>query len=106
MKSELGIRPNHHKRDDSSVAHIFITVLAYHIVAGVLKKLRSNGIKYSWASIRELLSNHERSTSTFTTAEGEAMNIRSSTDPTLRHSEIYKALGIKHQPLARKIVRL
>jgi transposase len=106
MKSELGIRPNHHKRDDSSVAHIFITVLAYHIVAGVLKKLRSNGIRYSWASIRELLSNHQRSTSTFSTAEGDAMNIRSSTDPTLRHSEIYKALGIKHQPLARKIVRI
>lgn len=106
MKSELGIRPNHHKRDDSSVAHIFITVLAYHIVAGVLKKLRSDGIRYSWASIRELLSNHQRSTSTFTTAEGDAMNIRSSTDPTLRHSEIYRALGIKHQPLARKIVRI
>lgn len=105
MKSELGIRPNHHKRDDSSVAHIFITVLAYHIVAGVLKKLRSHGIQYSWASIREVLSNHERSTSTFTTAEGDTLHIRSSTGPTLEHAAIYKALGIKHQPLPRKTVR-
>jgi transposase len=106
MKSELGIRPNHHKRDDSSVAHIFITVIAYHIVAGVLKKLRAQGIKYLWGTVRKLLVNHDRSTSTLTTAEGDSLNIRSSADPTLRHCEIYNALGIKHQPLPRKTVRI
>jgi transposase len=106
MKSELGIRPNHHKRDDCSVAHIFITVIAYHIVTGVLKKLRARGIRYSWATIRELLRDHARSTSTFTTAEGDSLHIRSSATPTLQQSEIYNALGIKHQPLRRITVRI
>ena len=45
MKSELGLRPNYHKNDDSTIAHIFITVIAYHVLAGILKKLRSQGIK-------------------------------------------------------------
>jgi transposase len=106
MKSELGIRPNHHKRDDCSVAHIFITVIAYHIVTGVLKKLRARGIRYSWATIRELLLTHARSTSTFTTAQGDTLHIRSSATPTLQQSEIYTALGIKHQPLRRTTVRI
>ncbi|MHC4072829.1 MAG: IS1634 family transposase [Planctomycetota bacterium] len=106
MKSELGIRPNHHKRDDPSVAHIFITVIAYHIVTGVLKTLRAQGIRYTWATIRKLLLNHSRSTSTLTTAEGDSLNIRSSTSPTLRQSEIYLALGIPHQPLRRKTARI
>jgi transposase len=106
MKSELGIRPNHHKRDDSSVAHIFITVIAYHIMAGVLKKLRASGIKYTWATVRKLLFNHARATSVFTTSEGDSMNVRSSTTPTLRQSEIYNALGIKQQPLPRKTARI
>jgi len=106
MKSELGLRPNHHKRDDSSVAHIFITVIAYHIMAGVLKKLRASGIKYTWDTVRKLLLNHARATSTFTTSEGDSMNVRSSTTPTLRQSEIYNALGIKQQPLPRKKARI
>ena len=106
MKSELGIRPNHHKSDDPSVAHIFITVIAYHIVTGVLKTLRAHGIKYTWATIRKLLLNHSRSTSTLTTAEGDSLHIRSSTSPTLRQSEIYSALGIQHQPLRRKTAQI
>ena len=48
MKSHLGLRPIHHKRDDTTTAHIFITVIAYHILAGILKKLRHNGINYNW----------------------------------------------------------
>jgi transposase len=106
MKSELGIRPNHHKRDDCSVAHIFITVIAYHIVTGMLKTLRARGIRYSWATIRELLSSHARSTSTFTTAQGDSLHIRSSATPTLQQSEIYNALGIKHQPLRRTTLQI
>ena len=42
MKSELGIRPNYHKRDEMTIAHIFITVLGYHFLAGILKKLKAN----------------------------------------------------------------
>jgi hypothetical protein len=65
MKSELGLRPNYHKRDDTGTAHIFITVIAYHIIAGILKKLRTNGINYSWRTIRNILSTQVRVTVDF-----------------------------------------
>jgi len=46
MKSDLGLRPNFHKNDKNMSAHIFITVLAYHMLAGIFKKLKNNIINF------------------------------------------------------------
>ena len=106
MKSHLGLRPNYHKRDETSTAHIFITVIAYHILAGTLMKLRTNGINYNWNSIRNILSHHERVTTTFNTENGDTIHIRTSTTPTVRQHNIYKKLQLKHNPLKRVQVRI
>ena len=98
MKSELGLRPNYHKNEDSTIAHIFITVIAYHVLAGIMKKLRSKGIKYTWDSIRKILSNHARVTNTFNKEDGNTIHIRNSSTPTLKQREIYKALKLKINP--------
>lgn len=101
MKSHLGLRPIHHKKDHPTTAHIFITVIAYHMLAGILKRLRVNGINYNWTTIRNILCSHERVTTTFNTEDGSVINIRNSTTPTLKQREIYKALNIKQQPLKK-----
>jgi transposase len=100
MKSHLGLRPIHHKRDDTTTAHIFISVLAYHMLAGILKNLRSNRIDHNWQTVRNLLSNHVRVTTTFKTEDG-SINIRNSSVPALNHQAIYRSLNIKQQPLGR-----
>ncbi|MFH2059199.1 MAG: IS1634 family transposase [Pseudomonadota bacterium] len=105
MKSHLGLRPIHHKRDDTTTAHIFITVIAYHILAGILKKLCGNGIHYNWNTIRKILSTHVRVTTTFKTEDGSTIHIRNSTIPTLSQQLIYDALGIKKQPLKKVKVK-
>jgi len=101
MKSHLGLRPIHHKRDDTTIAHIFITVIAYHILAGILKKLNKNGIHSNWNTIRNILSTHVRVTTTFRTEDESTINVRNSTTPTISQQEIYDALGIKKQPLRK-----
>lgn len=40
MKSDLGLRPNYHKCEEATIAHIFLSVLAYHMVCPV----RNNGL--------------------------------------------------------------
>lgn len=105
MKSHLGLRPIHHKRDDTTTAHIFITVIAYHILAGILKKIRQQGIHYNWNTIRNILSTHVRITTTFKTEDGSTIHIRNSTTPTIRQQEIYDALEMKKQPLKRIKIR-
>jgi hypothetical protein len=106
MKSELGLRPNYHKRDDTSTAHIFITVIAYHIIAGILKKLRTNGINYSWRTIRRILSTQVRVTTSFNTEDKATMHIRTTTTPTLKQSDIYSKLGLVEKPLKQVKVKL
>jgi hypothetical protein len=38
MKGNLGLRPNFHHEDIPTIAHVHVTVLAYHMLAGILKK--------------------------------------------------------------------
>ena len=106
IKSHLGLRPVHHKRDDTTTAHIFVTVLAYHFLAGILRKLRQNKIHYNWQSIRNILANHVRVTTTFTTEDGSTINIRNSVVPTMNQQIIYKSLNLKQQPLGRIKIKI
>ena len=106
MKSELGLRPNYHKRDDTGTAHIFITVIAYHIIAGILKKIRTNGINYSWRTIRSILSTQVRVTTSFNTEDKATMHIRTTTTPTLKQSDIYSKLGLVQKPLKQVKIKL
>lgn len=100
MKSELGLRPNFHHEDDPTAAHIHVTVIAYHMVCGILKKLQGKGINYNWQTIREMLSTHVRVTTTLNGA-GQVINLRSNTTLTADQSRIYNALGIKQDPLGK-----
>ena len=99
MKSHLGLRPIHHQSDTMTEGHLFISVLGYHVVAGILKKLQKAGINYNWGTVRNILSSHVRVTTSFKTKEQAVINVRNSTSPTIKQQEIYKALKIKSQPL-------
>ncbi|MCK5542496.1 MAG: IS1634 family transposase [Desulfobacterales bacterium] len=107
MKSHLGIRPIHHENDFSTMAHIFtcdlqvITVIAYHILAGILRTLKSNGINYNLETIRNILSTHSRVTTSFKTNDDSIVNIRTTNTPNIKQTEIYKALNLKLKPLGR-----
>lgn len=106
IKSHLGLRPIHHKRDDTTTAHIFVTVLAYHFLAGILRKLRQNKIHYNWQSIRNIMTNHVRVTTTFKTEDESTISIRNSTVPTINQQIIYKSLNLKQQPLGRIKIKM
>jgi len=43
LKMELGLRPNYHQLDSSMSSHIFISVLAYFVLAPLLNKLEWGG---------------------------------------------------------------
>ena len=102
MKGGLGLRPNFHHTDIPTIAHVHITVLAYHMLAGILKKLRTAGIHYDWNTIREILATHIRVTTTMNTEDGHVIDVRTCTTPTEKQHTIYNKLHIKHTPLGRK----
>ena len=98
MKSELGFRPIHHQTESRADGHIFITVLAYHLLHTIRFKLRRNGIHLSWATIRSQLSSQARITTTMKRKDGKMIHIRKSSRAELFHKKIYDALNLHYQP--------
>ena len=105
MKGDLGLRPNFHHEDIPTIAHVHVTVLAYHMLAGILKKLRTAGIYYNWNTIRDILKTHVRVTTTMNTEDGHVLDARTCTTPTEKQHTIYNKLHIKHTPLGRKYMK-
>lgn len=106
MKSSLGLRPNFHQKEHRVDAHLFISVLAYHILNIVEHRLRAAGVHSSWASVRDIFKTHERITISFKTRteDGEIMNqfIRLNSKLALEQLEIYRILKLSPVPLPRK----
>ncbi|MFO7554474.1 MAG: IS1634 family transposase [Desulfobacterales bacterium] len=98
MKSELGLRPIHHQIEYRCDGHLFITVLAYHILQSIRLKLKAHGITHSWATIRQTLSTHYRVTTSIKRSDGKVIYIRKTAKPEECHTWIYNALGLSTRP--------
>jgi transposase len=98
MKSELGLRPIHHQSEYRCEGHLFITVLAYHILHSIRLKLKAQGITFNWRTIRNTLSSHYRVTTSMKRSDGKMLYIRKTAKPEDCHTMIYDALGLPHRP--------
>ena len=107
LKSSLGLRPVFHQIEWRSDAHMFISVLAYHILHVIEQKLRSHGDHRSWDTIRDILSTHQRLTIEYDVKEQERektiryhLNLCSRPEP--EQKMIYHYLGLSGIPLGKK----
>ena len=98
LKTELGLRPVYHQKTDRVDGHIFITILAYHLMHTIRCKLKIAGINERWQTIRKALSNHCRITTTMKLKNGKTLHVRKSSRPTPRQIDIYKALKLNAVP--------
>jgi transposase len=107
LKSELGLRPVFHQNAARTQAHLFLSVLAYHLLVGMETRLREKGEHREWKTIRSVLSTHQRVTVSVMNKEGESIRIRLSGNAESCHLDIYNALGVtdrlrKIKTVARK----
>jgi transposase len=58
LKGSLGLRPNYHQLEERVDAHLFISVLAYHLLTWIHHQLELCGDTREWKTIRRLLSTH------------------------------------------------
>ena len=97
LKSELGLRPIFHQTQSRVDGHLFITLLAYSIIHTIRYKLKQKDINYSWDTIRDILRNQKRITTSMKCKDNSTLYIRQSSELTDKQKEIYDALGIKHK---------
>jgi transposase len=98
MKSELGMRPIYHQKEPRCDGHIFITLLAYHLLHTIRFKLRQRGVRFCWTTIRKQLSTQVRVTTTMKRKDGKVIYIRKSSKAEPSHQVIYNALNLPYQP--------
>jgi len=98
LKSELGLRPVYHHQSARVDGHLFISVLAYHIVHSVRLQLKAQGIHLSWEGLRNQLDGQHRVTVVLHRDDGQIYHIRKSTRPEPHQQDIYNALGLPHLP--------
>ncbi|MDC3418764.1 transposase, partial [Aquibacillus sp. 3ASR75-54] len=101
LKSDLGMRPVYHQLADRTKGHLFIGVLAYHLLISIEHQLRIKEDHREWSTIKEKLSTHQRSTVLLTGEDDQIHHIRVSGTPETGHKDLYKKLGVK-DPLKRE----
>jgi transposase len=95
MKSPLMERPIFHHLKNRTQTHIFLCVLAYHLLAAIEHRFLQAGVHTSWWTIRQQLSTHQVITIVLPEDEhGRVLKIRKPTVPEPEHREIYATLRI------------
>jgi len=105
MKTSLGLRPVFHQLEFRSDSHLFVSVIAYHILHIIETSLRMHGDHRSWKTIRNILSTHQRLTINYEYKENEKTQhgyIRLCSLPETEHKIIYHRLGLSDLPLGRR----
>ena len=98
LKSELGLRPIYHHKVKRVHGHIFITLIAYHLVQTLRYQLKTQGIHESWQTLRAKMENQQRVTVILQREDGKTIHLRKATQAEPHQKAIYDALGISPQP--------
>lgn len=99
LKSPLAERPIFHHTTERVQAHIFLCLLAYHLLVAIEHTLLGVGIHTSWATVREALESHVVNTIILPLVDGRILTIRRSSEPNAQQRAIYHALRIPEQIL-------
>jgi transposase len=94
MKTPLAERPIFHHLERRVETHIFLCLLAYHLLVAIETTLLRQGVHTSWATVRETLATHEISTIVLPTNSGAILKIRKGSTPEAEHVELYQQLGV------------
>jgi hypothetical protein len=99
LKSDLGLRPNHHQGEEPVQGHIFITVRAYYLLWWVLQTLAMAGESRCWQTLKRVLQTHAYATVFVSTKSGIRYRVRKAGEPELGQKAIYEKLNIEWKKL-------
>lgn len=106
LKSNLGLRPNYHQIEGRVEGHVFITVLAYHLLRWVMQTLEDARENRSWETLRRILQTHCYTTILLPTKGGQTYRVRKAGQPEESQKSLYRALGIQwdNLPMTKVVV--
>lgn len=99
LKSDLGLRPNHHHLEERVDAHIFITVLAHQLLNAIIHTMNKAADIRSWPTLRRILQTHCYTTILLPTIDGTLHRIRRAGTAEAEQKRIYETLGVDYHNL-------
>jgi hypothetical protein len=97
MKSPLAERPIFHHLEHRVDCHIFLCVLAYHLLISIEKTLLDHGIHTFWPTVRDALKTHQVCTIVLPTKSGACLRIRRDATRDAEVQVLYDRLGVPAQ---------
>ena len=105
LKSNLGLRPNRHQKEHRVEGHIFISILAYHLMCYIMRVLEDEGDNRHWETIRRVLQSHSYTTMILPTKQGKVYRVRKAGTPEECQKSIYAKLKVdwRNLPSSRTV---
>jgi len=107
LKGDLGLRPFYHHTENRCEGHVWITILAYHLLRWIEYTMKFNEYNATWRSIRRMLQTHCYSTITVPAADGIIRHTRKAGRPDERQRFVYDILCVDFSslPVKKKFYR-
>jgi len=102
LKTDLDLRPIYHKKDESTMAHLHLGLLAYWIVNTIRHQLKMKDDHTGWSEIVRIMNTQKAVTTTAQNDKDEIIQIRRCSEPNQKVIKIYDALNYKHAPFTKK----
>ena len=99
LKGDLGLRPNYHQTADRVEGHIWLTIMAYHLLSWIRESLADSGDTRRWETLRRVLQTHCYTTLVVPTKGGKTYRIRKAGEPEELQKAIYEKLRINWKGL-------
>lgn len=102
MKSSLGLRPIYHQKEHRVDGHLWITIIAYHLIQNCLYQLSKQGIDLQWKTVLKIMISRVRVSMHAKTEDGKMLYHRSTTKAEEDQIVIYRALKLSSSILRPK----
>ena len=102
LKTDLDLRPIYHKKDDNTMAHLNLGLLAYWVVNTVRHQLKKEGIHSGWREIVRTMNTQKAVTTLAQNIHDEVILIRRCSEPNQNVRKLYDALKFKYAPFVKK----
>jgi hypothetical protein len=101
LKTDLDLRPIYHKKDESTIAHLNLGLLAYWLVNTLRCQLKSSGINHSWTEIVRIGNTQKVITTAGYNKAGKEITVRKCSEPDQKLKALQTALNIKNRPFTK-----
>lgn len=102
LKTDIDLRPIFHKKDESTMAHLHLGLLAYWVVNTIRHQLKKEGIHSGWREIVRIMNTQKAVTTLAQNVDEEVILIRRCSEPNQSARKLYDALKYKYAPFIKK----